>query len=127
MPALWCCLLALFLLSVSSMPRAQTVQYVYDELGRLVAVVAPNGESAVYTYDAVGNLLSIARHAASAVTIVEFTPNGGAVGAGVTLYGTGYSTTPSQNAVTFNGAAATVTASTATSITVVFTEILAAM
>jgi len=54
---------------------AQTVQYVYDELGRLVAVVAPNGESAVYSYDAVGNLLSIARHAANAVTIVEFTPN----------------------------------------------------
>ncbi len=96
---------------------AQTVQFLYDELGRLIAVVAPNGESAVYSYDPVGNLLSIARHAANAVTIIEFTPNGAPVGAGVTLYGTGFSTTPSQNTVTFNGTAATVTASTATSIT----------
>jgi YD repeat-containing protein len=108
--------LAVLMVSLASL-TAQTVHYMYDELGRLVAVIAPNGESAVYTYDPVGNLLSIARHAASAVTIVEFTPNGGAVGAGVTLYGTGYSTTPSQNTVTFNGTAATVTASTATSIT----------
>jgi YD repeat-containing protein len=113
----WWCLLAVCLLTLSSLPRAQTVQYVYDELGRLVAVVAPNGESAVYSYDAVGNLLSIARHAANAVTIVEFTPNGALVGAGVTLYGTGFSATPSHNTDTFNGTAATVTASTATSIT----------
>jgi hypothetical protein len=56
--------------------------------------VAPNGESAVYTYGAVGNLLSIARHAASAVTLVEFTPNGGPIGAPITLYGMGFSTTP---------------------------------
>ena len=111
------CLAVLAFAGSPASSRAQTVQYVYDELGRLVGVVAPNGESAVYTYDAVGNLLSIARHAASAVTIVEFTPNGGLVGAGVTLYGTGFSTTPSQNTVTFNGTGATVTASTATSIT----------
>jgi YD repeat-containing protein len=111
-------LLVCLLLTEASFPRAQSpVQYVYDELGRLVAVVAPNGESAVYTYDAVGNLLSIARHAANAVTLVEFTPNGGPIGAAVTLYGTGFSPTPSQNTVTFNGTAATVTASTATSIT----------
>jgi len=111
--------LSLAVLAVSAGSSAQTVQYVYDELGRLVSVVAPapNGGSAVYTYDAVGNLLSIARYAANAVTIVEFTPNGALVGAGVTLYGTGFSPTPSQNTVTFNGTAATVTASTATSIT----------
>ncbi len=96
--------------------NAQTVQFVYDELGRLVSVVAPNGESAVYIYDAVGNLLSIARYAATTVTLVEFTPNGGPIGAGVTLYGTGFSTTPSQNTVSFNGTAAAVQSATANQI-----------
>jgi YD repeat-containing protein len=35
------------------------VQYVYDDLGRLVKVVDQNGNVATYNYDAAGNLLSI--------------------------------------------------------------------
>ena len=31
------------------------VRYVYDESGRLVGVIDPNGDAAAYTYDAVGN------------------------------------------------------------------------
>jgi len=98
---------------------AQTgeITYIYDELGRLVGVVDPSGEAAVYTYDAVGNLLSISRRSSSNVSIIEFTPDGGAVGSTVTIYGTGFSATPGQNAVTFNGVAASVTS--ATSMTLV--------
>jgi YD repeat-containing protein len=96
--------------------RAQTVRYIYDELGRLVAVIDQNGDAAIYNYDAVGNLLSIARQSAGTVSILEFTPNGGSVGTTVKLYGTGFSATASQNTVTFNGTAAAVTSSTITEI-----------
>jgi YD repeat-containing protein len=97
--------------------QSQTVRYVYDELGRLTAAIDQNGDAAVYQYDAVGNLLSIARHSSGSVAIVEFTPNAAPVGTAVTLYGIGFSATPSQNTVTFNGTAASVTSSTVTSIT----------
>src|SRR5579863_1184497 len=36
---------------------AQTVNYTYDQAGRLIAVAYPNGSAASYTYDANGNLL----------------------------------------------------------------------
>lgn len=50
-------------------------------------------------------------------TLTNFSPSSGPVGTVVTLAGTNFSTTPANNSVTFNGTAATVTASTATSIT----------
>ncbi len=96
--------------------HAATITYLYDELGRLGAVVDPSGDTAVFSYDAVGNVLSIQRYASSTVSVIEFTPNKGPVNTTVTIYGTGFSTTASQNTVTFNGVAATVTSSTATSI-----------
>jgi YD repeat-containing protein len=99
-------------------PRAAeaTITYVYDRLGRLTGVIDSAQGTAVYRYDAVGNILSIERYAASAVLIIEFTPGSGPVNTVVTLTGTGFSATPSQNAVTFNGVATTVTSSTVTSI-----------
>jgi YD repeat-containing protein len=93
------------------------ITYIYDELGRLVAVVDPSGDTAIYNYDAVGNLLSITRQSSSTVAVIEFTPDSGAIGSNVTIYGTGFSTTPGQNTVTFNGTSATVTSSTTTQIT----------
>ena len=95
---------------------ATDIVYVYDELGRLVAVIDPSGDAAVYRYDAVGNLLSISRYSAATVSVIEFTPNSGAVGTTVTIYGTGFSATPSQNTVAFNGVSAVVTSSTSTQI-----------
>ncbi len=50
-------------------------------------------------------------------TITSFTPESGAVGTAVTITGTNFSTTATDNTVQFNGTAATVTAATATSIT----------
>ena len=90
--------------------------YVYDEAGRLLAVIDPSGDTAIYRYDAVGNILSISRQSSSLVSLIEFTPNEGSIGASVTIYGTGFSATPSQNTVTFNGVTATVTSSAANQI-----------
>ena len=92
------------------------VTYFYDALGRLAGVVDGNGESAVYVYDAVGNLLAIERHSNGTVGIVQFTPSSGPIATTVTISGTGFSTTPSQNTLTFNGVAATVTGATATQL-----------
>jgi len=118
------CLLSQFLLS--SFQRATLVgiraleaadiSYIYEELGRLRAVVDPGSDTAVYNYDAVGNLLSITRQSSSIVSIIEFIPDSGPVGTSVTIFGTGFSTTPSQNTVTFNGVSASVTSSTTTQI-----------
>ena len=92
------------------------ITYIYDELGRLVGVVDPNGERVIYAYDAVGNLTSISRQSAAQTSIIEFTPNSGAVGKQVIIYGSGFSSTPSQNTVKFNGVVAAVATSTATQI-----------
>lgn len=89
-----------------------SIRYVFDELDRLAAVIDANGDAAIYQYDATGNLLSIARGSATTVSIIEFTPDSGAVGGTVTISGTGFSATPSQNAVSFNGMAATVQSAT---------------
>jgi gliding motility-associated-like protein len=50
-------------------------------------------------------------------TITSFAPASGPVGTTVTITGTNFSTTPANNTVQFNGTAAVVTTSTATSIT----------
>lgn len=87
---------------------AERVVYVYDALSRLKAVVDVAGQTATYNYDAVGNLLGISRYSSSQVSAIEFTPSQGAIGASVTIFGTGFSPTPGQNTVTFNGVSATV-------------------
>lgn len=94
------------------------VQYVYDALGRLVKVIDGQGNVAEYVYDAVGNILEIRRSTISGLAMFDFTPQGGAVGTTVTIQGQGFSPTPANNVVTFNGAAAAVTSATATSLVV---------
>jgi YD repeat-containing protein len=95
------------------------VLYAYDSLGRLIQVTDPSGDSAIYRYDAVGNITSIERPGAngsSGVAISGFTPASGAVGSTVTIYGTGFTASPGQSCVTFNGTTATVTSANATQI-----------
>ena len=89
---------------------------IYDELGRLVAVIDPAGDTVSYSYDAAGNVLSIARSLSSQLSVLEFSPNKAPVGSPVTIYGTGFSATPSENVVKFNGVVAVVSSSTATQI-----------
>lgn len=95
---------------------AATIQYVYDDLGRLVAVVDPSGQTTVYTYDPAGNLLSVSNNASTQLSIVSFAPNHGKAGDSVTIIGSAFIANPAQNAVAFNGAPATVTAATTTSL-----------
>ena len=102
--------------SLEVAPAGTGVSYIYDKLGRLIAAVDLAGDTARYNYDEVGNLLSISRQPSSSVSIIEFTPGSGTVGASLTIYGTGFSATPSQDTVTFNGAAAPVTSATVTQI-----------
>ncbi len=103
-------------LSLTAGPSPGSIAYLYDRSGRLVGVVDPTGETAVYIYDGVGNLLSIARRSSSVVSIIDFSPGSGAIGATVRIYGTGFSATASQNTVSFNGVTAALTSSTATEI-----------
>src|SRR6266542_3286103 len=96
--------------------QSNPISYVHDELGRLRAVIDPAAGAAVYSYDAVGNLLSISRQSAAATSIIDFDPKSGPVGTSVTIYGTGFSPTPAENTVTFNGTTAAVTSATSTAI-----------
>ncbi len=109
-------ILAVFIVvSSASSARAQ-MSYVYDELGRVIAVTDPSGDTVRYTYDAVGNVLSISRASSATLSFISFNPKSGPIGTTVTIFGTAFSTTPANNTVTFNGQAATVTSSTATQI-----------
>ena len=93
-------------------------QYYYDELGRLIQAVAGDGSSVQYSYDAVGNVTAVRYKSAAAIGISGFMPISGPVGTTVTIYGSGFSTTPSSNVVQFNGTSANVSSATATSLIV---------
>ena len=101
----------------SASPPGSAFRFLHDPDGRLKAAVDPEGSTAVYNWDPAGNLLSISRHASTKLAIVQLSPARGEVGGIVMIEGTGFSTTPSSNAVKFNGTAATVTAASATSLT----------
>ena len=111
-------------------PTSNTpLTYVYDEAGRLEAVVDPTLSAAAkglvqYNYDDVGNLLSVSRADATVASIVDFHAKSGLTGATVTIYGSGFDLTPSNDVVKFNwdtatatGKVAIVTAATATTLT----------
>jgi YD repeat-containing protein len=93
-----------------------SISYFYDALGRLIGASDSQSNTAAYSYDAVGNLLSITNNLSSQVTIIGFDPTNGPVGTAVTISGTGLGPTASQDSVSFNGTAATITSATATEI-----------
>jgi RHS repeat-associated protein len=114
-------LLFLCLLSSSSAfasPPGNAIHFLHDSNGRLKAAIEPEGSTAVYNWDAAGNLSSISRHASSKLSVVQLSPQRGEVGATVTIEGTGFSTTPASNTVKFNETPATVSAASATALTV---------
>ena len=96
---------------------AADISYVYDDAGRLLAVIDPVSDTAVYAYDAVGNLTSITRQAPSTLAIIQFTPSSGPIGTTVTIYGTGFSATLASNTVKFNDTTATVLTASTTVLT----------
>lgn len=96
---------------------AADISYVYDDAGRLRAVIDPASDTAIYAYDSVGNLTGITRHSSTTLAVLQFTPSTGPVGTTVTLYGTGFSATPASNTVKFNGTTATVLTASTTVLT----------
>lgn len=104
--------LVLLLCASSLFAQSGEIRYLYDELDRLAGVVDRNGDLAAYAYDSVGNLLRIDRINVSelpgdvAISLVH--PNKGRVGTRVQIFGKGFSATPSQNTITFNGTPAVV-------------------
>ncbi|KAF1720924.1 IPT/TIG domain-containing protein [Pseudoxanthomonas wuyuanensis] len=87
--------------------------YMYDANGRLIVVKDDSGQAAQYIYDNVGNLVRIDRFSTNELAVAGFTPLRGAVGTHVSIQGHGFSTTPAQNSVSFNGAPATIVSATA--------------
>ena len=103
-------------LSAAALARqgGTTTRYVYDENGRLQAVVAPTGEAAVYEYDPAGNITAVRRLAADALALFSFAPRVGIYGDLVTFVGVGFGAGVTE--VSFNGAAARVVEVTPTSV-----------
>lgn len=99
----------------SSPPPADN--YVYDAAGRLVAVTRSDGTTTQYTYDDMGNLLQkSASLPAGQLALFSFSPHHGSAGTVVTLNGQGFSSTPSNNSVSFNGTPATLQSATPTQL-----------
>jgi len=88
-------------LSGSALAQNQTSRYVYDDDGRLRAVIAPSGDAAVYDYDAAGNFTAIRRLGANDLDLISFAPRSGVVGTRVIFYGAGFG--PGVSTVTFGG------------------------
>jgi YD repeat-containing protein len=74
----------------ASAQQGGTTRYVYDDNGRLHAVIAPSGEAVVYEYDATGNITAVRRVAADALAVFAFTPHAGIYGDRVTFIGSGF-------------------------------------
>ena len=87
-----------------------TTSYVYDDNGRLHAVISPSGEAAVYEYDAAGNFTAIRRLTANDLVLFLFSPHSGLPGDLVTFTGVGFGA--GVSAVSFNGTAAQIVAVT---------------
>ncbi len=92
---------------ISSLAHAEP-RYFYDSLGRLAAEMDSAGNVAFYEYDAVGNLLAIRQGDPDELTLVSFSPTKGPVGTTVTILGSGFSATLSENQVFVNNTPATV-------------------
>jgi hypothetical protein len=100
----------------------QSVQYAYDDAGRLRVVADSGGDLAMYEYDAVGNLLAIRRIDVAAtpepVAIVVIAPAAARPGATVSLFGKGFAAAADANVVRFNGVRAEVVSASPTRLIV---------
>jgi YD repeat-containing protein len=91
----------LLCLPLCAAAQGQTSRYVYDDDGRLLAVIAPNGEAVVYEYDAAGNFTAVRRLDVDALELLTFAPRSGVAGTRVVFYGVGFSA--GVSAVNFGG------------------------
>lgn len=99
--------------SASASVPGTAIRYVYTPGSELSAVIKPEAEYGLYSWDAAGNLSSVKRASSTKLSIIQIEPTKGAVGETVNIWGTGFSTTASNDMVKFHGTVATVTAATA--------------
>jgi YD repeat-containing protein len=91
-----------------------TTTYVYDDIGRLHAVISPSGEAVVYEYDAAGNITAIRRLPADSLSLLSFSPHEGLPGDQVVFTGTGFGGGVTN--VSFNGASAAIVSFTSSRV-----------
>jgi len=108
---------SLFATTVLKAQQGGTTTYVYDEDGRLIAVISPAGEASVYEYDAAGNFTAIRRLTPNDLSILAFSPSHGPIGIPVTIYGTGFN--QGVSAVSFNGTPANIVSSSLATVVAV--------
>jgi len=91
------CLFFLFLFAGSAFP--DTINYVYDNLGRLVETVSSNGAKIIYSYDKAGHVIFVTRTSESQQPpmLTEITPQNVFIGgeASITIAGSNLLTTNS--------------------------------
>jgi len=94
------------------------ITFVHDDAGRLLAVIDLATTTAVYSYDATGNIVSIANRSSSILSVLRVAPLQGRAGSSVSIWGTAFSATASNDVVKFNGTPAVVTSASATQLVV---------
>lgn len=102
-------------LPASSAQQGSDTAYIYDDNGRLQAVIASSGEASVYAYDPAGNFTGLRRLDANAFEVLTFTPREGPPGTRVKIYGVGFGA--GITSVAFNGGAANILSSDFISVT----------
>lgn len=95
--------------------QAGNVSYTYDVGGRLLAAYDGNGNLTNYQYDRADNIIAILTSSASSEAVFGYSPDHGAAGTNVTIYGNDFGSSPT---VTFNGASASVVSSNGSQIVV---------
>jgi RHS repeat-associated protein len=108
--------------TVISAGSGSGIRYLYDEAGRLHIVDDPSQGAAVYEWDPDGNLTSIKRYSASTLAVLAVTPPHSPPDTQVDITGTGFSTNPSEDEVSFDGTSATVSEASATDLIVTVPE-----
>ncbi|MDQ1744453.1 MAG: hypothetical protein QOE23_2792, partial [Pseudonocardiales bacterium] len=101
-----------------SLPPAGSVTYSYDASGRLVGASEPGVGSVTHSYDAAGNLTATTPSTGADPQLTSVTPQHAPPGSIVTLRGANFSSTASDDQVSFGGTAATVGSAAAGSLTV---------
>ncbi len=64
----------------ASVADARTVRYVYDDVGRLLAMSDPSTDTAVYRYDPGGNMVAIERRPSAELSVIGISPGEAAPG-----------------------------------------------
>lgn len=107
-------LIIVFATSATYAQQGGTTRYVYDDSGRLIAVISPTGEANVYEYDAAGNFTAIRRLTTDDLAVFTFTPRAGVPGDLISFIGIGFG--GGVSSVSFNGTTARVVSVDASTI-----------